>query len=166
MVVDARSSMGPIVFEALGPRGWVEASVDGKGHVDLSSSPVAELEVELSALRSGNELYDAELRRRIDARTHPLARIALASVEPAGPPGRYRLTGALTVHGRTLELSGTASVEVSDDGRHITVVGEKVVDIRDFGIPAPSILMLKIYPDVRIHLFAEAVLRGPPDEPS
>lgn len=165
VVVDARSSMGPITFEARGPRGWVETTVVGDNELDLSQSPVAELEVELASLRSGNELYDAELRRRVDARAHPLARIELVSAEPAGPAGRYRLTGALSFHGRTRDLTGTAAVEVCDGGSRLRVMGEKVVDIRDFAIPAPSILMLKIYPEVRIHLFAEAELGGPPDSP-
>ena len=26
------------------------------------------------------------------------------------------------------------------------------IDIRDFAVPSPTVLMLRIYPDVRVHL--------------
>ena len=36
------------------------------------------------------------------------------------------------------------------------MTGEEVVDIRDFGIASPTVLMLRIYPDVRVRLHVEA----------
>ncbi len=44
--------------------------------------------------------------------------------------------------------------------KRIVVSGEQVIDIRKFEIAAPTMLMLKIYPDVRVflHLEAEASL--------
>ena len=36
------------------------------------------------------------------------------------------------------------------------MVGENVFDIRDFDVVAPNVLMLRIYPDVRIELQLEA----------
>jgi hypothetical protein len=43
--------------------------------------------------------------------------------------------------------------------QRLVVSGEKVIDIRDFQLAAPTMLMLRIYPDVRVflHLEAEAV---------
>ncbi len=38
------------------------------------------------------------------------------------------------------------------------MTGEQVFDIRDFDVPSPTVLMLRIYPDVRVHLHVEAEL--------
>jgi len=38
----------------------------------------------------------------------------------------------------------------------VIITGEQVFDIRDFAIPSPTVLMLRIYPDVRVRLHAEA----------
>ena len=61
------------------------------------------------------------------------------------------MTGRLTFHGVTADLTGTVSVTVLHDKR-IVVSGEQVIDIRKFEIAARLMLMLKIYPDVRVYL--------------
>ena len=68
---------------------------------------------------------------------------------------RYRLEGELTFHGLTRPAQGTVNVEAGPDGRLI-ISGEQVFDIREFAIPSPTVLMLRIYPDVRLRLHAEA----------
>ena len=57
----------------------------------------------------------------------------------------------------TRPAQGTVSVEAVSDGR-LVITGEQVFDIRDFAIPSPTVLMLRIYPDVRVRLHAEAEL--------
>ena len=52
---------------------------------------------------------------------------------------------------------GTVSVELAPNDR-LVVTGEQVFDIRDFDVPSPTVLMLRIYPDVRVHLHVEANL--------
>ena len=64
------------------------------------------------------------------------------------------MTGDITFHGTTRTLSGSVTVTL-DDGR-ILVAGEEDLDIRDFGMTAPRMLMLKIYPEVRARLHVEA----------
>ncbi len=70
---------------------------------------------------------------------------------------RYHLEGALTFHGVTRPVQGTVSVEAVAD-RLLLITGEQAFDIRDFAIPSPTVLMLRIYPDVRVRLQAEAEL--------
>ena len=38
----------------------------------------------------------------------------------------------------------------------LAVTGEQAVDIRDFDISSPTVLMLRIYPDVVVKLYLEA----------
>ena len=53
-------------------------------------------------------------------------------------------------------------VEAASNDR-IVISGEQVFDIRDFALPSPTMLMLRIFPDVRVRLYAEAEL-SPEDE--
>jgi PadR family transcriptional regulator PadR len=156
VMINARSSVGPITFGAIGVTGFIEAAVVGR-RVSTSPFPMAHLEIEVEQLRSGNSLYDAELLRRIDARRHPTVGLDLRACTPLRSTGRYQLVGEVTFHGVSRPLDGTVSVAMPSD--HALVVrGEQVVDIRDFGIVSPTVLMLRIYPDVVVGLQVEAEL--------
>ena len=166
LLVDVRSSVGPISFGTPGVQGVVEADMadvanladgdgdgDGDGVIRPGSQPTGHVEVALEGLRSGNTLYDAELLRRIDARRFPTASIDIASTTAVGA-NRYRLAGTVSFHGVTRDVEGTVGVDLVD-GR-LVVTGEQAFDIRDFDVPSPTVLMLRIYPDVRVRLHIEA----------
>ena len=145
--------MGPIAFETRSIVGEISAQVDD-GVVDPTVSPNATIDIGLGELRSGNELYDAELRRRIEAIRYPTCHLELTAAALLGDH-RYSLAGELTFHDTTKSVQGSVEVEAPDQ-RRLLVIGEKTIDIRDFNVAAPSILMLKIYPDVRVQMFLEA----------
>jgi PadR family transcriptional regulator, regulatory protein PadR len=154
LLIEVRSTVGPLSFGAVGVTGSVRAAVVD-GVISGNRSPSGHLEVDLSGLTSGNGLHDAELRRRIDARRFPMATVALRSCKASGPGALYRVEGELTFHGVSRPAQGTVSVEVGPDDRLI-IAGEHVFDIREFAIPSPTVLMLRIYPDVRVRIHAEA----------
>ena len=156
VMINARSSVGPITFGAIGVTGFIEASIAGR-RVCPPVQPTAHLEVDVESLRSGNSLYDAELLRRIDARRHPTVSLDLRACTAVGSSGRYQLLGEVTFHGVSRPIDGTVSVVMPTD-RRLVVRGEQVVDIRDFGIASPTVLMLRIYPDVVVGLQIEAEL--------
>jgi hypothetical protein len=154
VLIEVRSTVGPLSFGSVGVTGSVRAAVVD-GALRTEHAPSGRLEIDVSGLRSGNSLYDAELLRRIDARRFPMATVELRDCTPIGPGARYRLEGELTFHGVTRPAQGTVSVQAAPDGRLI-VTGEQVFDIRDFAVASPTVLMLRIYPDVRVRLHAEA----------
>lgn len=154
LAIDARSNVGPIRWEAVGLEGGFEADV-GEGGIDVGQPVTARLTVAVDRLTSGNSLYDAELLRRIDARSHPLAVVELRHVDPLGGTNRFQLQGDLTFHGVSRPVTGTVAVAFPKS-TVVLVYGEKVIDIRDFDISSPSVLMLKILPDVRVRLSVEA----------
>ena len=154
VLIEARSTVGPISFGALGITGSVEVDV-GCGEILAESSPTARIEIPVSDLRSGNRVYDAELLRRIDAKRFPHVSLDLSGCTAIGVGNRFRLGGAVTLHGLTRPFVGTGVVTLRDD-RILEVSGEQVVDIRDFGIESPTVLMLRIYPDVTVRLQIEA----------
>lgn len=160
VLVAARSSMGPIVFEARENRGHIDAEVVD-GQVLADPGPAAELHVGLATLRSGNDLYDAELRRRIDARRFPECHLSLRDASSITGT-RFAVRGDMSFHGVERSTSGTVEVEAASDER-LVITGAKQFDIRDFDIPAPGILMVKIYPEVEVQVFLDA--RADPSDP-
>jgi PadR family transcriptional regulator PadR len=156
VMINARSSVGPITFGAIGVTGVLEASVAGR-RVCPTPYPTAHLEINIEQLHSGNSLYDAELLRRIDARRHPIVTLDLGACTALGSTGRYQLHGEVTFHGVRKPLDGTVTVAMPSE-HQLVVRGEQIVDIRDFGVASPTVLMLRIYPDVVVGLQIEAEL--------
>lgn len=156
VLIEARSTVGPLTFGALGLTGEVEASLRS-GTVCPCRTPSGRVEFAVDQLRSGTTLYDAELLRRIGARRHPRVAMELRDACRLGAGTLYRLGGDITFHGVTRPVQGTADVVVTAD-RRLAITGEHVVDIRDFEVASPTVLMLRIYPDVRVRLHVEAEL--------
>jgi polyisoprenoid-binding protein YceI len=154
VVFVARSNAGPITFGATGIEGSIDAEV-ARGAVTVRVPPVARLQVPIDKLTSGNQLYDAELMRRVDARQFPNAVVELQKVSPVGSTGRYHVQGELTFHGVTQSMEGTVSVTFPSP-EQMVVEGEQVLDMRHFHITPPTVAMLRIYPDVRVQLHLEA----------
>ena len=158
LMVDVRSTAGPISFGAKGLTGFIEADVVGDA-VLTDPPPAAHIDFAVNGLRSGNSVYDAELLRRIHVRRFPLVGLDLRECVAASGTGRYRLAGELTFHGVTRPVDGSVRIEV-EPGR-LLVSGEQAFDVRDFGLTCPSMLMLRFYPDVRVRLQVEAELSAP-----
>lgn len=157
LLVEARSTVGPISFGVIGLTGWVRAGLRA-GAIAFDIEPAAHLEVAVDGLRSGNALYDAELLRRIEARRFPRATVDLRASRAVGPD-QVLLEGDLTFHGVTRRVGGTVSANLRHDGV-LVATGEQVFDIRDFGLVSPTVLMLRIFPDVRVRLHVEALVEG------
>lgn len=158
VLVEARSTAGRISFGTQAIEGYVCAS-RYEGVLLVHPEPFARLEVDLRTLRSGNAIYDAELAQRLNTRRFPWARVELETAHRVGD--RFQVAGPVTIHGETRIITGSVSVSPDEDG--LRIQGEHVFDIRDFEIAMPSVLMLRIYPDVRI--FLALSLRPETDSP-
>lgn len=156
VLIEARSTVGPIRFGAMGLTGIIELDMEGAA-IACDSQPAATISVPVDQLKSGNGLYDAELLRRIEARRFPKANLTLDDCAPVGPD-RYRLSGHIQFHGVTRRVQGTVLVKLLSDSR-LVVTGDQALDVRDYQLPSPTVLMLRIYPDVRINLHLEAELK-------
>jgi polyisoprenoid-binding protein YceI len=153
--VETKTSVHPIHGEATGLGGFIEAQIKD-GHLDLTEPPKARVEFPIDRLSSGNALYDGELHRRAETRRYP--EVVGEVREVTGDlGGRYQVRGDLTFHGVTQQVEGDVTVEVKENGS-LEVQGEQTFNFENFGIKAPRILMLRVYPDVdvRIHLVARA----------
>jgi polyisoprenoid-binding protein YceI len=155
VLVRARSNVGPISFATSELEGVI--TTDGVGRPAAAINGVAEgrLTIQLASLTSGNDLYDAEIRRRIDTRRFPVASLRLRSMTALADRSHYDLVAELQFHDTVREIRGSATVDVSDDSVLI-VRGQQSIDVRDFNLEIPSTLVLKIYPDVSIEMYLEA----------
>lgn len=149
--VDARSSLHPITTQTRGLHGWVELSLQPDGTVDLLQPVEGNLEVAVDRFSSGNQLYDRELKRRIDARRHPLILGTIIGVSNTETADSYRVAGDLSFHGETRSFEHDMTIEVTDRSS-IALRGERVFDIREFRMKPPSMLMLKVYPEVAVRV--------------
>lgn len=152
--VEARSSVHPIHGEAAGLLGEIEAEVAG-GRVRLPSPPAMRLELPVERLSSGNRLYDLEMQRRVQARRYPRI-VGEARAAEELDAGRYRVRGELTFHGVTRQVEGEVRLRANGE-QAIELEGERVFDVRDFGVEPPRIAMLRVHPQVtvRVRLLAE-----------
>ena len=153
VVIRARSSVGPIDFATTALTGSIDVEVGDDGVVRAEGA-AGHLTVLLTSIGSGNDLYDAELLRRIDARRFPRAVLDLAGATRIEGTDRFRLAARLTFHGATRDIEGTVEVRFDDDV--VVVHGEQVFDVRDFDVTVPTMVMLKIFPDVVVALHVEA----------
>lgn len=162
VLVEARSSVGPIVFGSMAVTGRIEAVLQN-GTVDTGQPTAAELVIPVASLTSGNALYDSEIRSRLDARRFPHITAALCSLTALSRT-RFDVTGNLTIQETTRQLSGGLELSLAENGNAL-LTGSQVVDIRDFAIELPRMLMLRIYPDVTVRFQIRAVKQTADQEP-
>lgn len=153
--VEARSNVHPIEIRTQGLTGTIDVDVKS-GELELATSPRATLHFPAELLRSGIELYDNEIHRMIEVRKYRAIRGELTQVTEISK-GRYRLRGSLSLHGVTRDIEGEVRVQVRDQGRVLEIEGEHTLDMRDFDLDPPKILMLQVKPDVRVHATLRAL---------
>jgi polyisoprenoid-binding protein YceI len=153
--IEARSNVHPIRTEATGLEGWLDLEI-GAGAINVDQPLSGHLEFPVDNLKSGNALEDRELQRRIDVRRYPTIMGDLKSMKQTDEPLRYIVGGDLTFRGTSRSYEDEMTVELPED-RTISMSGESVFDIRDFGMDPPRILMLKVQPEVavRVEIVAE-----------
>lgn len=148
--VSGRSSLHPINTETRGITGWFEASTCEDGSLDLSLPISGELQLAVEKLTSGNQLYDHELRRRIDARRYPTIEGVVTKISADGTHPRYRVAGDIVFHGKTRSFEHGMDIELADDT--VSLTGDYVFDIREFGMKPPSMLMIRVYPEIAVRV--------------
>jgi polyisoprenoid-binding protein YceI len=151
--IHARSSLHAIHATAREVTGAVTVRLDGDVP-DLTLAPRAEVVVAASGVTTGNVAYDVELRRRIEARRHPTITGIITDVSVAPGDHRYRVDGELTFHGVTQAVAVEMKVRVEDS--RLSAEWEQAIDIRDFGLTPPRVLMMKVDPEVQVTVRLEA----------
>jgi len=148
--VSGRSSLHPINTETRGITGWFEATSREDGSLDLDRPVNGELELAVERLTSGNALYDRELRRRVDARRFPTIGGRVTRITEAGAHPRYAVRGDISFHGKTRSFEHEMDIEVREG--QVSLTGDYVFYIREFGMEPPSMLMIRVYPEITVRV--------------
>ena len=146
--IEGRSTLHPIRVTASGLAGSIEANL-ADSRLDLSSAPNAHVEIAAEQLKPGKMLYDREVERRLEVRNFPRIMGELISVADIDSTNHYRLRGNLSLRGVTQTIDGEVNLTVLDGGV-LQIEGEQVFDMRRFGLEPPKLLMLRVYPEVRV----------------
>jgi len=153
----ARSSLHPIQVETGAVGGFIDAQMAGEG-LDLSFPTRSEIEVPSQDLKTGNFLYDRELARQLEVSRYPVVRGVLTAVSGLGGQ-RYQVRARLLLHGVEHELEAAATLSQAH-GQTLLVEGEQTIDMRDFALNPPRLLMLQVYPEVRVRMRIVADAEG------
>jgi hypothetical protein len=154
LTIHASSTLHPITTGAP-VTGGIDVALDDQGQVDPAAPVDGELKCDLGGMRSGNALLDREARRRLDLRNHPTVTGRLARLSPAADGGHEGI-GELDFHGVTAPLRGQLSVCVNADDE-LVLEGTTGFDVTDFAVQPPSLLLVKVHPEIRVELAAVAI---------
>jgi polyisoprenoid-binding protein YceI len=152
--VSLRVNLHPSHISAPALSGHIDCELDARNRPRFDAPYSANLALPVKAITSGNGLQDREMRRRFDAGRHPSITARVTKGQALRQAGHYRAVAQLTMHGQTREI--TAEVDLRVDGPTMTVDGQQVINVKDFGIDPPNLILLRMEPevDVRVHIVA------------
>jgi hypothetical protein len=146
--VKGQTSVHPLHGKAHSLSGTIDVEIGPDGLPDLSQPYAAELSLPATAITWGGHMYDRETQRRLDVRAYPFIKASVEQASLIEGNAHLGVRVKLTLRGQTRVIDGQASVHV-DSGR-LVVEGERVLDIREFGMEPPRLLMLKVDPQVTV----------------
>jgi hypothetical protein len=150
LTVEAQSTLHSVHSSTSDLDGFLELSWNEDGALATDPQPKMHVEFPIDRLRSGNPLQDREMQKFIDATRFPKAGADLREVQALPEAGHYNARGDITLAGRYRTYEG--GFTLTRNGDSIALDGELSLDIRDFGLRPPSLLMLKIDPVVKVRL--------------
>ena len=145
--VTARSNVHPIHGETDALEGYIDVALTDEVP-DLTQPVQARLELQVDRIKADNSLFEGELHRRLDIRRYPRIVGELTRAESAGQRV-YLVFGQLTFHGTTRRLQTSIMLRL-DDRRRIEAEWSQAVDIREFNLAAPRVLLFKVEPVVEV----------------
>lgn len=149
---NARTSLHPVVARAP-VTGWFEAQINNDEFAP-GSTVGGELEILVDSIKSGNPLYDAETRRRINVRSHP--RITAEVTKTNAVEGSAAsVEGTVAFKGEMATLDGTLTLAPGP-----VLTGEGTVDIRWWGLQPPRLLAFRVEPEVLIRIELPLIAEG------
>jgi len=153
--VGLRVNLHPSHIKANALSGYIECEVDEQGKPRLDQPYTAELTLPVDAIKSGSGLQDREMRRRFDVSKYPTIIATVTHGEALSGEGKYRAVAQLNMHGIKREISG--DVQLNVDGTTMTIDGQQVINVKDFGIDPPRLIILKVEHDVdlQVHIVAQ-----------
>jgi polyisoprenoid-binding protein YceI len=151
---DGKSTLHAVHGTASQLTGSITATLED-GNLTLDPQPAMHVEFPVERLSSGNSLQDKETWKLLDSKRNPTIAADLRNLV-ASAGNAYSATGDIAMSGRKKSYDGNLTIKVDRD--RMVVDGTLVVDIRDFGLQPPRLLMVTVQPQVTVNLHLVAVL--------
>ncbi len=150
LLFEARSTLHPVHGHADELTGFVEINADSADALADGPPPKMHVEFPVEHLRSGNALQDREMWKLFNSKSFPRIAADLRDLAPGSAAGRYQASGDITFVGRSRRYTGEVAVDRASE--RITIDGELDVDIRDYNLRPPNLVIVKVEPVVRVRL--------------
>ena len=123
--------------------------VTGHGTVTAAGQVTGTLTVAAGSVETKNKRRDTDLRsaKIFDIASHPDITYTVDGVQPAS--GGVRVTGSLTVRGRTRPLSFDAKISATKD--EVRLDAEVPVNRADFGLTYSPLRMASLHNTITVH---------------
>ena len=143
VLLDTRHTWG------LRPVHGVFRQVTGNGTVTAAGQVTGTLTVAAGSIDTKNKMRDKDLRsaKLFDIANHPDITYTVDGMQPAG--GGVRVTGSLTVRGRTRPLSFDATISATAD--QVRLDAEVPVNRADFGLTYRPLRMASLNNTITVH---------------
>jgi polyisoprenoid-binding protein YceI len=86
----------------------------------------------------------------MDARRYPTIAGRVTKITAGDTHPHYVVTGDIAFHGKTRTFEHKMHIEVKDEA--VSLIGDYVFDIREFGMKPPSMLMIRVYPEISVRV--------------
>src|SRR5689334_12225223 len=133
----------------LRPLHGVFRQVSGNGTVTAAGQVTGTLTVAAGSIDTKNKMRDKDLRsaKVFDTASHPDITYTVDGIQPAG--GGVRVTGSLTVRGRTRPLAFDATVSAA--ASEVRLDAEVPVNRADFGLTYSPLRMASLDNTITVH---------------
>ncbi len=125
----------------------------------------AEVKAEVGTIKTNLALRDEHLASEnwLDAKKHPQAKLVITKVSgadklKAGEAVELKIAGKFTLHGVTKDINTTAKVRYTPGAKaSLRIVSSFTVHLEDYKVSIPSIVALKVSPDIVVNVDLKAV---------
>ncbi len=134
----------------------------------LAASSKAEIKAQVSTIKTNVTLRDQHLAGEnwLDAKKHPQAKLVItkitgASKLKANDVTELKISGKFTLHGVTKDIHTTAKVRFTPGAKaSLHVVSSFTVHLEDYKVTVPSVVALKVSPDIVVNVDLRAAERS------
>jgi hypothetical protein len=147
---EVSSTLHPVRGQSARVSGTVSVAWNDDGTLAVDPPPAMRVGLNVESLSSGNALQDREMWKLIDSKRFPVIAAELRDIAPGAAPGAYSASGDITLAGRVRRYAGNLTVR--HDGEQAIVDGDLLIDITDYGLQPPRLLLFKVSPQVKVNL--------------
>jgi len=147
-----QSTLHPIYTSTTDLEAFIEARLLDNGLPDATQPVTGRLVVQIESLKNPNALYDRVMEEVLDKRRYPRLIAEVVELKAKnGTSGHYQAVGDVNFHGVTQRLVSDLIIR-SPGNQALEIKGAITLDMRDFKVNPPKMLMVRVFPEITVSL--------------